>query len=144
MLRADSARELSTSVEESSSSVLELGVTSEQFGQNASALTDRVGEVSGSIEQMMRSSQQALRSIEQLAAASAETSSSVEQMATSMRDVDANAAETARLSSHMVEIADSGRRQVEQTIRGMQDIQEATDTARDVIRGLGQRAGEIG
>ncbi len=141
---ADSAHALSMSVEESSSSVLELGVTSEQFSQNASALSGRVSEVSGSIEQMMRSGKQALGSIEELAGASAETSTSIEQMATSMRDVDANAAETARLSSHMVDIADSGRSQVEQTIRGMQDIQLATDTAREVIRGLGQRAGEIG
>ena len=141
---ADSAHGLSLSVEESSSSMLELGVTSDQLNQNAAALSERVSEVSSSLDQMMRSARQVLASIEELASASAETSSSIEEMAASMREVDANAAETARLSSHVVEIADSGRRQVEQTIRGMQAIQEATDTARGVIHGLGERAQEIG
>jgi len=141
---AESAHALSVSVEESSSSMLELGVTSEQLDQNATVLSERVAEVSGSIEQMMRSSRQVLASIEELVEASAETSSSMEEMASSMREVDANAAETARLSNHVVEIADVGRRQVEQTIRGMEAIQEATDVARGVIHGLGQRTGEIG
>jgi len=141
---AESAHALSVSVEESSSSMLELGVTSEQLDQNATLLSERVAEVSGSIEQMMHSSRQVLASLEELVAASAETSSSMEEMASSMREVDANAAETARLSNHVVEIADVGRRQVEQTIRGMEAIQEATDVARRVIHGLGQRTGEIG
>jgi len=141
---ADSAHALSMSVEESSSSILELGVTGDELNQNALALTERVSEVSGSIEQMMRSARQVLADIEELAAASAETSSSMEEMAISMREVDLNASETARLSQNMVEIADNGRQQVDETIRGMEDIQQATDTAQQVIHGLGERAGEIG
>jgi len=141
---ADSAHALSMSVEESSSSILELGVTGDELNQNALALNERVSEVSGSIEQMMRSARQVLADIEELAAASAETSSSMEEMAVSMREVDLNAAETARLSQNMVGIADNGRRQVDETIRGMEDIQQATDTAQQVIHGLGERAGEIG
>jgi methyl-accepting chemotaxis protein len=141
---AESAHGLSVSVEESSSSVLELGVTGEQLNQNALALSARVGEVGGSIEQMMQSAREILGSIEELASASVETSSSMEEMAASLREVDANAGEMARLSSHVVELADHGRRQVGETIGGMEAIQRATDTAERVIHGLGDRAGEIG
>jgi methyl-accepting chemotaxis protein len=141
---AESAHGLSVSVEESSSSVLELGVTGEQLSQNALALSARVGEVSGSIEQMMQSAREILGSIEELASASTETSSSMEEMAASLREVDANAGEMARLSSHVVELADQGRRQVGETIQGMEKIQHATDAAERVIHGLGDRAGEIG
>jgi methyl-accepting chemotaxis protein len=141
---ADSAHGLSNSVEESSSSVLELGVTGEQLNQNALALSARVSEVSGSIEQMMQSAREILGSIEDLAGASAETSSSMEEMAASLREMDANATEMARLSSHVVELAEHGRRQVGETIGGMEAIQRATDTAQGVIHGLGDRAGEIG
>jgi methyl-accepting chemotaxis protein len=132
------------SVEESSSSVLELGVTGEELNQNATALNERVAEVSSSIEQMMQSSRSVLGSIEALAGASAETSSSMEEMAASMREVDTNAAETARLSEDVVQIAERGRQKVDQTIQGMHAIQEATDSAQSVINGLGRRAGEIG
>jgi methyl-accepting chemotaxis protein len=141
---ADSAHALSISVEESSSSVLELGVTGEQLHQNAAALTARVAEVSGSIEQMMQSAREILAGIEELASASAETSSSMEEMASSLREVDANASEMARLSSHVVDLAERGQAQVRETIGGMQAIQRATGTAQQVIHGLGTRAGEIG
>jgi methyl-accepting chemotaxis protein len=141
---ADSAHALSISVEESSSSVLELGVTGEQLHQNAAALTERVSEVSGSIEQMMQSAREILAGIENLAGASAETSSSMEEMASSLREVDTNASEMARLSSQVVDLAERGQEQVRETIGGMQAIQRATETAQQVIHGLGDRAGEIG
>jgi methyl-accepting chemotaxis protein len=140
----ESAHGLSMSVEESSSSVLELGVTGEELNQNATALNERVAEVSSSIEQMMQSSRSVFGSLEELAGASAETSSSMEEMAASLREVDTNAAETARLSENVVQIAERGRQKVDQTIRGMHAIQEATDTAQGVINGLGRRADEIG
>jgi methyl-accepting chemotaxis protein len=141
---AESAHGLSMSVEESSSSVLELGVTGEQLNQNAAALNERVSEVSTSIEQMMQSGREVLTAIEDLGGASADTSSSMEEMAASMREVDTNAAETARLSEDVVGIADRGRQKVDQTIQGMQAIQDATDVAHRVIHGLGTRAEEIG
>jgi methyl-accepting chemotaxis protein len=141
---AESAHGLSMSVEESSSSILELGVTGEELNQNAVALNERIGEVSSSIEQMMQSTRQVGSGIEELAGASAETSSSMEEMAASMREVDTNAAETARLSEDVVQTADRGRQKVDQTIRGMHAIQEATDAAQSVINGLGARAEEIG
>jgi len=141
---AEASQALNVSVEESSSSILELGAVGEELNGTASVLSGKVDEVSTSIEQMIRSVRQVAQNAEALAAAAAETSSSMEEMASSLREVDTNAAETARLSSRVVASAESGRDRVRRTIEGMDAIRDATDTAERVIRGLGERAKEIG
>jgi methyl-accepting chemotaxis protein len=141
---AESAGALNVSVEESSSSILELGAVGEELNGTASVLSQKVDEVSSSIEQMIRSVRQVAQNAEGLAQAAAETSSSMEEMANSLREVDANAAETARLSSRVVASSESGRERVRQTIDGMTAIREATETAERVIRSLAERAKEIG
>ena len=141
---ADSAQALNVSVEESSSSILELGAAGEELNQTASVLSDRVNEVSGSIEQMVSSVRQVVESTESLSEAAVETSASMGEMATSMREVDGAAEEAARLSREVVGTAESGQAKMVQAIAGMDAIREATETAERVIRGLGDRAREIG
>ena len=144
---ADSSQRRSTCrVEESSSSILELGAAGEELNETARVLSGKVDEVSSSIEQMMRErASRCSENTEALAPAAEETSSSMEEMATSMREVDASAAETARLSAQVVARAESGReRRCAQTIAGMEAIREATETAESVIRGLGEPRREIG
>ena len=141
---ADSAQALNVSVEESSSSILELGASGEELNDTASALSERVNEVSSSIEQMVRSVRQVLENTEALSEAAVETSASMGEMATSMREVDSTAEETARLSRQVVDSAESGQGKMVQTIAGMEDIRESTETAERVIRSLGSRASEIG
>jgi methyl-accepting chemotaxis protein len=139
-----SAQALSSSVEESSSSILEMGAAGEELSQTASALSLRVEEVSSSIEQMIRGVAEMGRHVEGLSDAAIDTQSSITEMAGSLRDVDANAAETARLSAQVVAVAEGGRERVQETIAGMEAIRDATDTVEKVIRGLGDRAKEIG
>jgi methyl-accepting chemotaxis protein len=141
---AESAQSLNTFMEESSSSVAELGAVGEELSQNAGVLSAKVDESSSSVEQMIRSVSEVARNAEGLHEAASETSSSMEQMAVSMREVEGNASETARLSSQMVQVADVGRDKVRQTIDGMSAIREATDTAQEVITKLGARVTEIG
>jgi methyl-accepting chemotaxis protein len=139
-----SAQALSASVEESSSSILEMGAAGEELSQTASALSGRVEEVSSSIEEMIRGVAEMGRHVAGLADAAVDTQSSISEMAGSMREVDANAAETARLSAQVVAVAEGGRERVQETIAGMEAIRDATDTVETVIRGLGERAKEIG
>jgi methyl-accepting chemotaxis protein len=68
----------------------------------------------------------------------------MEEMASSMREVDTSAEETARLSNEVVSSAESGQAKVRQTIEGMNEIREATETAEQVIKSLGRRTKEIG
>jgi methyl-accepting chemotaxis protein len=141
---AQSSSALNESIEESSSSILELGATGEELNETASLLSSKVDEVSSSIEQMVRSVKQVSENTEALASAAEETSASMEEMATSLREVDTSAAEAVRLSERVVERAESGRMKVRETIAGMEAIREATETAEEVIRNLGARAVEIG
>ena len=141
---AQSSSALNESIEESSSSILELGASGEELNETASLLSSKVDEVSSSIEQMVRSVKQVSENTEALANAAEETSASMEEMATSLREVDTSAAEAVRLSQRVVERAESGRMKVRETIAGMEAIREATETAESVIRNLGARAVEIG
>jgi len=141
---AQSSSALNESIEESSSSILELGASGEELNETASLLSSKVDEVSSSIEQMVRSVKQVSENTEALANAAEETSASMEEMATSLREVDTSAAEAVRLSERVVERAESGRIKVRETIAGMEAIRDATETAEAVIRTLGARAVEIG
>jgi len=140
----ESAQSLSASVEESSSSILEMGAAGEELNQTASSLSNKVDDVSSSIEEMVRGVAEMARHVDGLSEAATDTQSSISEMAGSMRDVDANAAETARLSAQVVAVAEGGRERVQQTIAGMEAIRDATDTVEKVIRGLGERTKEIG
>jgi len=140
----DSAQMLSGHVEEAGSSVLELGAAGEELNQTASTLNEQVDGVSTSIEQMIRSIRQIADNTEALGGAAADTSSSMSEIAASMRDVDAHAVETARLSSQVLSLAERGRDRVRQTVSGMDAIRQATETIEVVIRGLGGRVKEIG
>ncbi|MGH0034345.1 MAG: methyl-accepting chemotaxis protein [Myxococcota bacterium] len=141
---AGSAHALNVSVEESSSSILELGAAGDELNDTASVLGEKVDEVSTSIEEMVRSVNQVSNSSEALADIAGETSSSMEEMASAMRAVDTTAEKTAGLSRDVVASAESGQEKVRQTIEGMEAIRDATDTAEGVIRSLGERTKEIG
>jgi methyl-accepting chemotaxis protein len=140
----ESAQVLNGNVEEASSSILELGAAGDELNQTASALSGQIDDVSGSIEQMIRSVRQIGEHTEGLAQEVSETSASISEMARSMNEVDAHALETARLSSRVVELAETGRERVQQTIGGMDEIRETTDTVAAVIQSLGLRVNEIG
>jgi methyl-accepting chemotaxis protein len=141
---ANSSTSLNEAVEESSSSVLELGAAGHQLNETAVSLHESVEEVSTSIEQLTRSVSQVTSTTESLSEAAEETSASMEEMASSLREVDASALETSRLSEEVVGRAESGQEKVRETIEGMERIQEATETAEQVIRGLHGRTVEIG
>jgi methyl-accepting chemotaxis protein len=140
----EASHALSGSVEEASSSVLELGAAGEELHSTAQALNQQVSEVTSSIEQMVRSVNTVGEHTEGLTDAVSETSSSMSEMTRSMREVEGHATETAKLSLHVIELADSGREQVQETITGMDHIREATETADQVIQGLTGRMSEIG
>lgn len=140
----NSSHVLSGSVEEASSSVLELGAAGEQLHSTAQALNSQVEEVTTSIEQMVRSVNAVGENTEGLSEAVAETSASMSEMARSMQEVQGHAMETQKLSAQVIDFAEGGRLQVQETIKGMDEIRDATESADQVIRGLTGRMGEIG
>jgi methyl-accepting chemotaxis protein len=140
----ESSAALGVSVEESSSSVLELGAAGEELFTTAGVLSARVNEVSGSIEQMVRSVREVRASTEALGSAAEETSASMGEMAQSLREVDVSAEQTARLSREVVESAEAGQGKLVEARTGMEAIRAATEAAERVVRTLGERTREIG
>ena len=141
---AESSETLTRSVEEASSSVLELGAAAEQLHQTSQSLNGQVDEVSSSIEQMMRSVGHVTESTRVLAQATVETSSSLSEMNRSMGEVDGHAVETARLSSRVVELAESGLGRMRRSSEAMESIRASSESARSVIQGLSGRVADIG
>jgi methyl-accepting chemotaxis protein len=141
---AESSEALTRSVEEASSSVLELGAAAEQLHQTSQSLNSQVDEVSSSIEQMVRSVGHVTDSTRVLGESVMETSASLTEMGQSMGQVEGHASETARLSSRVVELAESGRGRMRRSTEGMESIRAATDAARSVIQGLSGRVADIG
>jgi len=141
---AESSAALNVSVEESSSSVLELGAAGEELFGTAGVLSERVNDVSASIEQMGRSVREVRGSTEALSGAAEETSASMGEMAASLREVDTSAEQTARLSREVVESAEAGRGKLLEALTGMEAIRAATEAAERVVRTLGERTREIG
>lgn len=141
---AHSAEQLNISVEEAGSSILELGAAGEELKDTAGVLSSKVDEVSTSIEQMLRTTRQVADHSEALVEAASDTSASMEEMASAMRAVDVTAATTTRLTAEVAASADSGHARVRETMQGMDAIQDATEAAERVIRGLGESTQEIG
>lgn len=141
---AKSSCGLNLAVEAASSSVLELGAVKQELDATARVLSTQVDEVSNSIEEMMLSVREVSENASALGDTSTQMSASMDQIAMSLREVDTSAEESARLSREVVEGAESGQEKVRQTIAGMEAIRDATETAEQVIRNLGNRTNEIG
>jgi len=140
----ETAQELNLVVEESSSSILEMGAAGDELNDTAGVLSSRVEEVSSSVEQMVRSVGEVTGQTDALSNVASETSSSMEEMASAMREIDTLAAAASQLSQHALETSEGGHAKVQETIEGIELIRTATTTAEQVISGLGDRTNEIG
>src|SRR5262249_16452898 len=126
------------------SAVTQLGAAGEQLVGTARELTSRADTVSSSIQHALATLGHVASATDVLAGVAADASSSMEQMASSMSAVNDNAEPCSPLSDEVGGVGDGGSRIVQQTMDGMHVIREATATAERVVRGLGDRAGEIG
>lgn len=140
---ADSADALSADVTEASDSIILLESSGRELDGSASELSMNVEEVVHSIEQMARGIAQVGENADVLAQAADEASSGMDQTASSLREMDENAGEMSRLSTQVVQLSETGHERVQETIRGMDAIHEATEFGQRVIAKLAARAGEI-
>lgn len=135
---------LSVSASDSSSSVLEMAASVEEVAINAENLADSVEKVSSSICEMAASIKQVGDSVDILKDASTTTASSVMEMDGSIKQVEINAAETAEISDELRRDAETGKRAVEATIIGINEIRRSSGITFDVVNNLSSRAEDIG
>jgi methyl-accepting chemotaxis protein len=141
---SNSTQALSASMESHSQHVSPLVSSGQDLHHNASILTMHVKETSRRIDSLIESSDRISQRGEGLGQRATTAAASLERVAEAARTVDANSSELARLAERTIGAAEQGRERVRRTGAGMEAIRVATETADNVIRGLGERARQIG
>jgi methyl-accepting chemotaxis protein len=107
-------------------------------------LSRSVNDVSSSIVEMAASIKQVGAGVGSLLDVATATASSVMEMDGSIKQVEKNATETAAISDAVRKDAETGKQSVEATIAGMQEIKRSSRITSDVINTLSLRAKDIG
>lgn len=141
---AEASSGLDATVQDSSSSIFQLGATGDTLRESGSQLSGRVDELSGAVGVMIPSIQNVQEVSSRLAEKSTDAASCATESAAIMREVDRSAKETGLLAKGMMETADKGRARVQQTIQGMRGIHEQTEAAFGSVQNLAERIGNIG
>ncbi|MBW2713071.1 MAG: HAMP domain-containing protein [Deltaproteobacteria bacterium] len=141
---AAAADELTQTVEESTSSALEIKAVAKGLNTHTVELSGKVTDSEAAIEQMVPRIQEVAGKTEQLTTAVRESMDSVGMLTQQISNIESSALETARLSTAVTEAAEKGRDRVEKTIEGMHSIANATEGVQQVIQALGTRIEDIG
>ncbi|MBW2714043.1 MAG: HAMP domain-containing protein, partial [Deltaproteobacteria bacterium] len=141
---AESALGLDSGIQNSSSSIFELGAAGDTLRESGSFLSSKVGDLSQAVSVMIPSIRKVEEVSEHLAHKATEAASCATQSAAIMREVDSSATETGLMAKGMMETADKGRARVQQTIQGMRGIHEQTEAAFAAIQDLAERISKIG
>jgi methyl-accepting chemotaxis protein len=140
----DSAASLETAVEDSSATISNLSGTGDRLARSGTLLVEKVGHASEAFQTMFSSIGMVEESSGILSNAADGTMGGVEEMASALRQVESNAVETSKLSDAVVENAEKGRDKMEQTIRGIESVQEDTQMAEAIVRELSESTDRIG
>lgn len=135
---------LSTSAEESSSSILEMTMTTEEVAENMSVMGASVRDTVSSIDQMAHTIKESADSIDTLSAAAEETSSSMTQIDRSIDQVQSNAKETAKMAAEVSVDAERGAEAIVKTLDTINRIKDSSQEAVTVISSLNDKIGAIG
>ncbi|MBI5535427.1 MAG: methyl-accepting chemotaxis protein [Deltaproteobacteria bacterium] len=135
---------LTSSAEESSSSILSMTSTNDEVAEAIADLATSVRETASSIEEMAYSIKEVAKNVDALSLTAEETSSSMNEMDISIDQVQSNANETARLSEEVAQDAEKGAEAILKTIGEIYRIKESTQEAVAVISNLGSRIDQIG
>lgn len=141
---ARSSLALDSAVDGSSLSFRQLAKTGDELGRSATALSERVEEISSSLAQSIATARQVSQIRQELVGAAAETRQRMAEMATVADTVHSHADHSASIVSRMLETAEQGHQRVLQTVDGMKEIRNATEAAQRVIEGLDRRVEKIG
>ncbi|MCM0082404.1 methyl-accepting chemotaxis protein [Geomonas sp. Red32] len=135
---------LSSSATDNASSILEMSASIEEVNLHVEALSAAVDEVSASIIEMTAAERQIGESADSLMQESATTSALVGDLDVSIKQVGENAAKTAAISESVRRDAEEGRKAVEATIAGFNEIRSSSSSSVEAIENLAVRTVDIG
>ena len=139
-----SAGSLASSVEASSSAILQLKTVGEELHEFTIGLSKRAEETAGSVLEMTENIGKVAQKTHQLSEAAEVTVTRTGEMASDARTVEENANETETLYGRVIDTAVQGSGRVSETLRGMQSTRESVEDTRQVVRDLASRTKDIG
>ena len=139
-----SIEHLSSSTEETSSSVFEMVATIEEVAGHIEGMAGQVNETAAATASLVDTIKGVDASVDGLQAFVTETSGTMEQVTAAIRQVESRTSESNLLSEQVAADAEEGMKVVQQTIEGMERIRGSVGEAADAIAQLGRRSQEMG
>jgi methyl-accepting chemotaxis protein len=139
-----SIERLSSSTEETSSSVFEMVATIEEVARHIEGVAGQVNETASSTSSLVETIKGVDSHVDGLKEFVTQTSGTLEQVTVAIRQVENRTADSNALSELVAGNAEGGMRAVQLTIEGMDRIRGSVGEASDAITQLGRRSQEIG
>lgn len=127
---------LSASIEESSSSTLELGASIEEVSDSVSKLFNYVDETSTAIFELTAISKQLSQNLENLKKVTEDTNSAMAEMEASIKEVEVKALESAKFTEEMERDAQLGKEAISATETSMNKIKESNNLSYTALNEL--------
>jgi methyl-accepting chemotaxis protein len=139
-----SIERLSSSTEETSSSVFEMVATIEEVARHIEGVAGQVNETAASTSSLVETVKGVDTHVDGLKEFVTQTSGTLEQVTVAIGQVESRTADSNALSDLVAGNAEGGMKAVQLTIEGMDRIRGTVGEASDAITQLGRRSQEIG
>ncbi|SHI95089.1 Methyl-accepting chemotaxis protein [Malonomonas rubra DSM 5091] len=141
---ADNVSNLVAAVQESAAATHELESTTFSIGEQMENLFGIISDISSSIHQLSSSNEQVDGNIIELTSNARETSKSADELEQATSVIEKSAKRTSQLAQQAASDALEGKAAVQDTIRGISDLEEMMEQAYMTIQDLGERSDAIG
>ena len=117
---------------------------SSQIASSSEVVMSSVDETSSAVSEISVAIDQVTKNLDYLSDSVDKSLSAMEEMHASIRNVEANAGVSHKVSSEVKIQADKGMTDVEETIGSLADIQKSVDLSYETIKRLSENSGQIG
>ncbi len=132
-------------INEINSYIQEMIASINEVANNTARLSSAVEDTTTSIEEMSASTYQIGKNIDTLASSAEETTIAITQINTAIKEVEGHAETSVRLSKQVItDASEIGMTSIADTIEGMEKIKRSSERSAEIINKLGGRSEEIG
>ncbi len=140
----DQIDDLFLTTQETNSSVMELGSTSEEIKNNMGKLTQAISEITAGIDEMAASINQVNNNLQKMVSDADEMTTSAAEISTSIEEVERITRHNSELSKEVTDNAMEGMESVKKTAEGVSKIKDSVTEIAKIIDRLQERSQQIG
>jgi ABC-type transport system substrate-binding protein len=135
---------LSSFAEQTASSVLEMRSSIDEVAEASHRLATFVDEITASMTEMSASFEEVAENTNSLSAFAVQNSASMVEMDATISQIEENIRDTESLSQQVSQVARIGFQTVQDTVRGLEKINDSVSLNQSAMESLGKRSREIG